>query len=127
MESSQGLFTREYSSSEDVQPDSFRFNVEDLPNLSIPSPFHSDRSECETPNSPFSQTASRPTIPTTPLSSGSSLGGEFYYFNIPSQTSEGATPSTPKITRGKNYVKKPSYNFKKAKGRQRPGCVPESP
>ena len=113
MESSQELFTLQYCSSEyDSESHSYKFNIEDFPNLIIPSPFQSDSSECETPTSPSIPT-SRVVTPTTPLSPASSLGGVFSLINIASQTFDGATSSTPQASRGKKYAKKRSYSVKK--------------
>ena len=118
MESSQELFSLEYSSSEeDFEAQPCRFNIEDLPNLQIPSPFQSDFSECESPTSPASNVTSRPETTATPLSAGSSLGGEFSFIQISSQTSDGVS-GTPKPPRGKRYVKKRSGGYRK--GQQQP-------
>ena len=87
MQSSQELFSLEYSSSEEeFEEQTSRFNIEDLPILRIPSPFQSDTSGCDSPTSPESYISSRPETPTTPLSPDSSFGGEFAYINISSQT-----------------------------------------
>ena len=106
MEPFQELFTLEYSSSEeDIEDHPCRFNIEDLPNLHIPSPLQSASSGCETPTSPSSYVTSTPETPTTPLTPGSCLGGEFSFINLSSQTSDGVS-ATPKPPRGKKYVKK---------------------
>ena len=108
MEPFQELFTLEYSSSEeDIEDHPCRFNIEDLPNLHIPSPLQTASSGCETPTSPSSYVTSTPETPTTPLTPGNCLGGEFSYIDISSQTSDGVS-ATPKPPRGKKYVKKKS-------------------
>ena len=104
-------FSLEYSSSEDESQPS-RFNFGDLPDLVLPSPFQSDSSGCDSPTSPGPSIASRTDAPSTPLTPGSSLGGEFSFIHLSSHTSEG-TSSTPKPTRGKKYFKKMSGPFKK--------------
>ena len=107
MEKSQELFTLEYSSTEeDFEHHPCRFNIEDLPNLHIPSPLQTASSGSETPTSPASYVTSTPETPTTPLTPGSCLVGEFSYINIFSQTSDGVS-ATSKPPRGK-YVKKTS-------------------
>ena len=116
-------FSLEYSSSEnELQATPPRFNFGDLPDLVIPSPFQSDSSACESPTSPGTHVASRPETPATPLSPGSSLGGEFSFINISSQTSDGKS-GTPIPPRGKRYVKKRRGSMKK--GQQ--GPPPASP
>ena len=128
MESSQQVFSLEYSSSEeDSEAPPCRFNIEDLPQLHIPSPFQSDTSGCESPTSPGSNVSSRPETPATPLSPGSSLGGEFSFIEISSQTSDG-TSGTLKPPRGKRYVKKKSGGFKKGQDRPPRSCpISDSP
>ena len=111
MESPQELFSLEYSSSEeDFEAQPCRFNIEDLPNLQIPSPFQSDFSDCDSPTSPASNVTSRPGTLATPLSAGSSLVGELSFIQISSQTSDGVS-GTPKPPRGKRYVKKRSGRY----------------
>ena len=118
MDSPQELFSLEYSSSEeDFEAQPCRFNIENLPNLQIPSPFQSDFSDCDSPTSPASNVTSRPETPATPLSAGSSLGGEFSFIQISSQTSDGVS-GTPKPPRGKRFVKKRSGGYRK--GQQQP-------
>ena len=118
MESSPELFSLEFSSSDqEFEARPSRFDIADLPSLNIPSPFQSDSSGCETPTSPASYVFSRPETPTTPLSPGSSLGGEFSFINISSQTSDGAS-ATSKTPHRKKYVKRKSYHFKKGQPRQ---------
>ena len=118
-------FSLEYSSSEDeLEAQPSRFNIEDLPNIEIPSPFQSDSSEFESPTSPESNVASRPVTPATPLSPCSSIGGDFSFIQLSSQTSDGAS-GTPKPSRGKKYVKKRSTGYKKGRP---PSCpIFESP
>ena len=56
----------EYSSSEEeLQAQPSRFNFGDLPNLTLPSPFQSDSSGCESPTSPGAALSSRPATPGT--------------------------------------------------------------
>ena len=108
MESSQQLFSLEYySSEEESEAPPSRFNIEDLPQLHIPSPFQSDSSGCESSTSPGDNVSSRPETHATPLSRGNSLGGEFSFIEISSQTSDGAS-GTPKPGRGQRYVKNKS-------------------
>ena len=58
-------FSLDYSSSEeDPEAQPSRFNIGDLPGLQIPSPFQSDSSDFESPESPGT---SRPVKPATPL------------------------------------------------------------
>ena len=107
----------EFSSSEDefdAQPS--RFNFADLPSLLLPSPFQSDSSACESPTSPGGYVDSRPDTPATPLSPGSSIGGQFSYIDISSQTSDGES-TTPKSTRGKKYAKRKKGPVKKGQPR----------
>ena len=119
MESTQHLFSLEYSSSEEEsEAPPCRFNIAGLPQLQIPSPLQSDSSGCESPTSPGSNPFSRPETPATPLSPGSSLGGVFSFIEISSQTSDGAS-GTPKPPRGKRYVKKKSGGYKKGQDRPR--------
>ena len=127
MDSSPELFSLEFSSSEqefEAQPS--RFNIADLPSLHIPSPLQSDSSGCETPTSPASDVISRPETPTTPLSPGSSLGGEFSFIDISSQTSDGVS-ATSKTQRRKKYVKRKSYPFKKGQPRSRVVPIIDTP
>ena len=122
MDSSQELFSLEYSSSEeDFEPQPCRFNIEDFPTLQIPSPFQSDFSESDSPTSPASNVTSRPETPATPLSAGSSLGGEFSLIQISSQSSDGVS-RTPKPPRGKRYVKKRSGGYRKGQQQHPRGC-----
>ena len=105
MESSPELFALEFTpSDEELEPQSARFNIADLPNLNIPSPLQSDSSDCETPTSSCRYSTSRPSTPTTPVSSPSALGSVFSYIELSgSQNSDGQF-ATRKTTRGKKYV-----------------------
>ena len=115
-------FSLEYTSSseDELGQQSSRFDIVDLPSLRIPSPFLSDSSGSETATSAGYLT-SGPDSPATPLSPGSSLGGEFSFINISSQTSDGAS-ATSNPQRRKKYVKRKSYPFKK--GQRRPHSLP---
>ena len=128
MELSQQLFSLEYSSSEEEsEAPPCRFNIQDLPQLHIPSPFQSDSSGCESPTSPGSNLSSRPETPATPLSPSSSLGGVFSFIEISSQTSDGAS-GNPKPPRGKRYVKRKSGGYKKGQDRPPRSCpISDSP
>ena len=110
------------SSEEELQAQPSRFNFGDLPNLTLPSPFQSDSSGCESPTSPGAPLSSRPATPATPLSPGSSLGGEFSFIQLASQTSDGAS-GTPKPTRVKRYINKETGSYKKGQ-RQPPRASP---
>ena len=111
-------FSLEYSSSfeDELEQHSSWFDIVDIPSLRIPSPFQSDSSSSETATSAGYLT-SGPDSPATPLSPGSSLGGEFSFINISSQTSATSNPQ-----RRKKYVKRKSYPFKK--GQQPPHSLP---
>ena len=115
-------FSLEYTSSseDELGQQSSRFDIVDLPSLRIPSHFLSDSSGSETATSAGYLT-SGPDSPATPLSPGSSLGGEFSFINISSQTSDGAS-ATSNPQRRKKYVKRKSYPFKK--GQRRPHSLP---
>ena len=114
-------FSLDYSSSEDeAQPS--RFNFGDIPDLVIPSPFQSDSSAYESPTSPGFSVPFRPETPATPLSPGSSLGGEFSFIHFSSQTSDSAS-GTPIPPRGKRYIKKKTGSMKKGQK----GPPPASP
>ena len=91
------VFSLDYSSSEEFEAQPSRFNIYDLPNLNIPSPFQSDSSGWESPTSPGRNVASppeTPATPATPLSPGSSLWGLSRVFleNVPGAISRREWP-----------------------------------
>ena len=88
--------------------------------------FQLDFSGCESPTCPRAALSSRPETTSTPQSLGSSLGGEFSYIQLSSQSSDGA-PGTPKPTLGKSYIKKTGSNKKSQKQPPRASPVAESP
>ena len=99
-----------------------KFNYEHLPLLNIPSPFQSNSSGFDSPTSPSIEFPTTPGTPLTPFSPGSSIGTEFSYIDLSSQTSDGPAP---KIPRGKKYVKKRSTGFKKGEPRAPRNVLPE--
>ena len=77
-----------------------------------PIVFQLDSSGCESPTCPRAALSSRHETTATLQSLGSSLGGEFSYIQLSSQSSDGA-PGTPKPTLGKSYIKKKTGSNKK--------------
>ena len=120
MESSPELFALEFTPSvEELYPQSARFNIADLLNLNIPSPEQSDSSGCETPTSSPSYLTSRPSTPTTPLSSPSALGSVFRTLNFPVHKIRMDNFPLSKLLAGRNMSKKGRLDSKKGSHNRR--------